>query len=117
MNMFGSFPPSPLVGLRLQSLLGPGSRHCLWNHYTQNPSIGASKYFWRRGRDLEDDSAVVDSAARHCAENLAVAGDHTSVRAAAVLPFRELEIEAVQHGFRPCSFAARSEFSTNPCDI
>jgi len=26
--MFGSFPPSPLVGLRLQSLLGPGSRHC-----------------------------------------------------------------------------------------
>src|ERR1700733_10222940 len=34
--MFGSFPPSPLVGLRLQSLLGPGSRHCLWNHYTQN---------------------------------------------------------------------------------
>src|SRR3954468_17296373 len=35
--MFGSFPPSPLVGLRLQSLLGPGSRHCLWNHFTQNP--------------------------------------------------------------------------------
>ena len=28
MTMFGSFPPSPLVGLRLQSLLGPGSRHC-----------------------------------------------------------------------------------------
>ena len=27
-SMFGSFPPSPLVGLRLQSLLGPGSRHC-----------------------------------------------------------------------------------------
>jgi anti-sigma B factor antagonist len=26
--MFGSFPPSPLVGLRLQSLLGPGSQHC-----------------------------------------------------------------------------------------
>src|SRR6266700_3840517 len=26
--MFGSFPPSPLVGLRLQSLLAPGSRHC-----------------------------------------------------------------------------------------
>jgi len=26
--MFGSFPPSALVGLRLQSLLGPGSRHC-----------------------------------------------------------------------------------------
>jgi hypothetical protein len=26
--MFGSFPPSPLVGLRLQSLLGPRSRHC-----------------------------------------------------------------------------------------
>jgi len=26
--MFGSFPPSPLVALRLQSLLGPGSRHC-----------------------------------------------------------------------------------------
>src|SRR5579864_2395371 len=26
--MFGSFPPSPLVGLRLQSLLGPGGRHC-----------------------------------------------------------------------------------------
>jgi hypothetical protein len=26
--MFGSFPPSPLVGLRFQSLLGPGSRHC-----------------------------------------------------------------------------------------
>jgi hypothetical protein len=26
--MFGSFPPSPLVDLRLQSLLGPGSRHC-----------------------------------------------------------------------------------------
>jgi hypothetical protein len=26
--MFGSFPPSPLVGLRLQSLPGPGSRHC-----------------------------------------------------------------------------------------
>ena len=35
--MFGSFPPSPLVGLRLQSLLGPGSRHCLWNHYSHNP--------------------------------------------------------------------------------
>jgi len=32
--MFGSFPPSPLVGSRLQSLLGPGSRHCLWNHVT-----------------------------------------------------------------------------------
>src|SRR5437868_2442211 len=26
--MFGSFPPNPLIGLRLQSLLGPGSRHC-----------------------------------------------------------------------------------------
>jgi hypothetical protein len=21
----------------LQSLVGPGSRHCLWNHFTQNP--------------------------------------------------------------------------------
>jgi Putative neutral zinc metallopeptidase len=29
----------PLVGLRLQSLLGPGSRHCLWNHFTQNPGF------------------------------------------------------------------------------
>src|SRR6266566_7544922 len=38
--MFGSFPPSPLVGLRLQSLLEPGSRHCLWNHYTQNACRG-----------------------------------------------------------------------------
>jgi len=36
--MFGSFPPSPLVGLRLQSLLGPGSRHCLWNHYALGSS-------------------------------------------------------------------------------
>ena len=26
--MFGSFPPSPLIGLRLESLLGHGSRHC-----------------------------------------------------------------------------------------
>src|SRR5215469_4190402 len=29
--------PSPLVGLRLQSLLGHGSRHCLWNHFTHHP--------------------------------------------------------------------------------
>jgi len=36
--MFGSFPPSPLVGLRLQSLLGPREPTLLWNHYTQNPS-------------------------------------------------------------------------------
>src|SRR5262249_15686846 len=26
----------PFGGLRFQSLLGPGSRHCFWNHFTQN---------------------------------------------------------------------------------
>ena len=31
---------SPLVGLRLQSLLGYGSRHCLGNHLTQNGRWG-----------------------------------------------------------------------------
>ena len=53
--MFGSFPPSPLVGLRLQSLLGPGSRHCygiitleacgfhLEHHETHN--VPDSRYF------------------------------------------------------------------------
>src|SRR3954447_5216494 len=46
--MFGSFPPSPLVGLRLQSLLGPGSRHCLWNHYTQNAdTFGLPRFLMR----------------------------------------------------------------------
>jgi hypothetical protein len=32
--MFGSFPPSPLVGLRLQSLLERREPTLLWNHYT-----------------------------------------------------------------------------------
>src|SRR3954470_1872606 len=41
-SMFGSFPPSPLVGLRLQSLLGPGSRHC-YGIITQNPESGANR--------------------------------------------------------------------------
>src|SRR5579863_3357416 len=59
------------------------------------------KYFEGRGCDLEDDAAVVDSAARRSAENFAVAGDHSSVRAAAVLPVRELEIKEVQNGFSP----------------
>src|SRR3954447_14436031 len=40
--MFGSFPPSPLVGLRLQSLLGPGSRHCLWNHFKRGAMVRRS---------------------------------------------------------------------------
>ena len=35
MIMFGSFPPSPLVGLHFQSLLGPREPTLLWNHYTQ----------------------------------------------------------------------------------
>jgi len=36
--MVGSFPPSPLVALRLQSLLGRWEPTLLWNHYThQHP--------------------------------------------------------------------------------
>src|SRR5215472_12165592 len=41
--------PSPLVGSRLQSLLGHGSRHCLWNHYTHLPN-GFKRYSVTRKR-------------------------------------------------------------------
>jgi len=54
MNMFGSFPPSPLVGLRLQSLLGPGSRHCLWNHYTAGGDVADQiKQLQQKSRDAQ----------------------------------------------------------------
>jgi hypothetical protein len=33
----------PFGWLRLQSLLGHGSRHCLWNHLTQNRSAGLGR--------------------------------------------------------------------------
>ena len=38
-SMFGSFPPSPLVVCASKVYSADGSQHCLWNHYTQNPSL------------------------------------------------------------------------------
>jgi hypothetical protein len=37
MSMFGSFPPSPLVGLRLQSVLGPGRANIVYGIITLKP--------------------------------------------------------------------------------
>src|SRR5947209_14532850 len=46
--MFGSFPPSPLVGLRLQSLLGPGSRHC-YGIITPTTRSWCNRLIYKRG--------------------------------------------------------------------